>query len=624
MTEPNIQGAFELAIQHHQAGRFQEAQRLYRQVLAHRPDHSGALHYSGVVANQLGQKYLAVELIRQAIAIRPDYAEAHSNLGNALKDIGKFDEAIAACGAAIALKPGLPEAHNNLGSVLNERGQLDEAVAAYRQAIALRSDYAEAHYNLSNALMALGRLDEAADACRRAIAARPTYAEAHGVLGYVLKDQGRLGESIAAFRRAVLLKPGYVEAHSSLLYTILFDPSYDARSIADELRGWNQQRARPLRKFIRPHLNDPSPERRLRIGCVSSDFCDHACAFFIDPLLHYHDHRGFEIFCYAQMVRSDEITRRMQGYADHWHDTRPWSDERLAEQIREDGIDILVDMKLHTASNRLLALARKPAPIQVSWVGYPGSSGLETIDYRITDRYLEPIGGDNAYADRPIYSPSCFWCYDPMSSEPSPGPLPAASAGHITFGSLNSFSKITEPALRLWAGAMRAVAGSRLLVLAPRGSARDDFLRKIGDLGVDAGRVEFVDRRPRAEYLKTYDRIDIGLDTLPYNGHTTSLDALWMGVPLVTLPGETPVGRAGRTFLSNLGLPELIASTPEEFVRIAADLAGDLNRLDSLRRGLRARMQGSPLMDGEKFARDMEAAYRRMWRAWCEQAAAKS
>jgi predicted O-linked N-acetylglucosamine transferase (SPINDLY family) len=396
----------------------------------------------------------------------------------------------------------------------------------------------------------------------------------------------------------------------------------DLPALAEEMRLWNQHHAAPLKGQIIAHDNDRDPDRRLRIGYVSPDFYAHVSEYFLDPLLKNHDHKKFEIVVYADVRRPDESTKRFEGYADLWHLTYGMDDQTLADRIRQDKIDVLVDLKLHTVGNRLLVFARKPAPVQTSWLGYPGTTGLDTMDWRLSDRFLEPPEGPAtvaaASAERAAYLPDCFWCYDPMASEPSVNALPAKTAGFITFGSLNTFGKINDMTLELWLATLKAVARSRLLLLAPPGSARRRVSDKFRAAGVDANRLEFLDRLPRPRYLRTYQRIDICLDTYPCSGHTTSFDALWMGVPVVSLVSPTVMGRATFSQLSNLNFQELAALRPEDFVSIAAKLAGDLPRLAELREGLRKRMVESPLMDGPRFARGVEAAYRQIWKNWVQ------
>ena len=616
-----IQQALELAIQHHQSGRLAEAEAIYRQILAAEPRHADALHLLGVIAHQVGRDEVAVDLIRQAIALAPGAANFHSNLGNALCGKGQIDEAIATFRQAIVLKPNYPEAHNNLGNALRDKGQLDEAVAACREAIALEPDYAEAHYNLGNALRDKGQLDEAIATFRQAIVLKPELPEAHSNLGNALRDEGRLDEAIAAYRQAINLKPNDSETHSNLLLTLNYYPGFETRVIAGEERCWNQQHAEPLRQFIQPHRNDCSPDRRLRIGYVSPDFREHVVGYNVLPLLTCHDRDHLEIFCYAEVAHPDTLTERFRASAQHWRSTVGLTDEQFAAQIREDQIDILVDLALHTAHNRLLVFARKPAPVQVTFAGYPGSTGLRTIDYRLSDPYLDPPGmGESLSSEQALRLPHSFWCYDPLDcSDLSVNELPSRANGFITFGCLNNFCKINDAVLRLWARILHAVPSSRLLLLAPEGSPRQHALDVLGLEGDIHERIEFVSYQPRRKYLELYHHIDLGLDTLPYNGHTTSLDSFWMGVPVVTLVGQTIVGRAGLSQSMNLNLPELIAHTPEQYVQIAAGLANDLPRLHELRSTLRARTEQSTLMDAPRFARDIEAAYRQMWQHWCSE-----
>jgi predicted O-linked N-acetylglucosamine transferase (SPINDLY family) len=312
------------------------------------------------------------------------------------------------------------------------------------------------------------------------------------------------------------------------------------------------------------------------------------------------------------------MTGQIRREVDHWRGTEGLTDAAAAEMIRKDQIDILVDLKLHTSGNRLLVFARKPVPVQVSWLGYPGTTGLKTIDYRITDPHLESPRLDGGHErERPLHLPETFWCYDPLDRETAVNGPPCLENGFVTFGCLNSFCKVNEQVLRLWARVLKTVDRSRLIILCPEGSHRQAVMEVLQSDGIHPDRIDLVARLPRRQYLQLYHRIDVGLDTFPYNGHTTSLDSFWMGVPVVTLVGKTLVGRGGLSQLSNLGLTELIAQTPQQYVEIAARLAKDLTRLLEIRGTLRARMESSPLMDASRFARNMEAAYREMWRNWC-------
>jgi predicted O-linked N-acetylglucosamine transferase (SPINDLY family) len=328
----------------------------------------------------------------------------------------------------------------------------------------------------------------------------------------------------------------------------------------------------------------------------------------------------FEIFCYAHVSRPDAITQRIHACVDQWRSILGLSDQAAARRIHQDRIDILVDLTMHMSHGRPLVFARKPAPVQVAWLAYPGTTGLAAMDYRLTDPFLDPPDVDHFYSEKSLRLPGTFWCYDPLCGDLHPNPLPASTNGYVTFGCLNNFCKVTEPTLRLWAEVLAAAANSRLILLAAHGGHRTRVQQYFRDRGVDPGRIEFVEFQPRRQYLEVYHRIDIGLDTLPYNGHTTSLDSFWMGVPVVTRIGSTVVGRAGWSQLCNLGLKELAGEGDEQFVKIALELAADLPRLAGLRQDLRSSMQRSPLMDGPRFARAMEAAYQDMWKSHLQSA----
>lgn len=497
------------------------------------------------------------------------------------------------------------------------RGLMGQAAGMLERAVQLNPRLTVAHANLGVLQAALGRVRDACASYRRALAIEPGLAETHHNLGNALLRGGQLDEALAAFRGAVAASPDRAAYHSDLLFHLHFHPGYDAPAILAEARRWERAHAAGLDRQLARTERDGAPERRLRVGYVSPNFRRHCQAFFLAPLLANHDHEHFEIVCYSDVARPDEWTERLLGHADRIEVVSGVSDAALADRIADDGIDILVDLTMHMAGGRLLTFARRPAPIQVSWLAYPGTTGLSAIDYRLSDPHLDPPDGDaSRYAERTLRLPDSFWCYDALASE-GVGPLPAKREGRVAFGSLNNVLKVGEPCVSLWARVLRRVAGSTITLLAPAGDARERLLGLFEAQGVDRARVEFVEYQPREAYLATYGLIDIGLDTIPYNGHTTSLDAMWMGVPVVTLVGSTVVGRAGLCQATNLGLSELVAWTPEEFVNIAAGLADDLDRLGALRAGLRGRMERSPLMDGPRFARNLEAAYRSVWRAWC-------
>jgi predicted O-linked N-acetylglucosamine transferase (SPINDLY family) len=497
-------------------------------------------------------------------------------------------------------------------------GRLAEAEGIYRQVLAQQPDYADALHLMGVLTAQRGRLDTALELIRRAIAICSTNAYYYGNLGKILGDMGQLDEAIASHRQAMRLKPDLAEAHSNLVLSLHYHPDYDAKMIHEELCRWNRQHAEPLKQFIQPHTNNRDPDRRLRIGYVSQDFRDCVIGPSLLPLLRQHDHRQMEVFCYASVLQPDTRTDELRGYTDAWRNILGLSDSQAAALIRQDGIDILVDLALHTANNRLVVFAHKPAPVQVTYLGYCGSTGMDAMDYRLSDPYLDPLDSDlSLYSERTVRLPETYWCYAIAGPTPEPSPPPVAAEGYVTFGCLNNSAKVSPPALDLWAEILRRLPRSRLIVHSQTRAHLDLMRNRFTDNGISPDRLEFPGRQPWPDYARTYSRIDVALDPFPWGGGITTCDALWMGVPVVSLVGPTPVGRGGASILNNVGVPELLAQTPQQYVQLATNLAGDLPRLAELRRTLRGRMQASVLMDAPRFARNIEAAYRQMWRNWC-------
>jgi predicted O-linked N-acetylglucosamine transferase (SPINDLY family) len=618
MSSASIEHNLRQAMIHHRAGRLDDAERLYREVLACQPDQAEALHLLGVLAGQQCKTDVAIELLRRSIACNPANAEPYSNLGNALRIKGLLREAVAACRQAIVLQPRFPGALSNLGVALTEDGQLGEAIVVLREAIALDPGYAEAFVNLGVALTENGQLDEAIIALRQALVLRPGFAEAMINLGNALREKGQLGEAVSLYRGALESDPDSAVAHSNLIFSLHYDPRATSRSIYQECLKYERHHGWPLRSFIRPFNNVADPDRLLRIGYVSPDLRNNVIGLFLKPLLTEHDHREYQSYCYADVRRPDEITRQLMRCADQWRSIVGLSDEQVAELVRKDGIDVLVDLSLHTRGNRLRVFARKPAPVQVTYLAYCGTSGLATMDWRISDVFLDPEASDlSCYSEMTWRLPDCFFCYEPVVETPAIAPLPADMAGLVTFGSLNHFCKVNDDVLAVWGGILAAVKGSRLILHSPEGDHRRLAVDTLVGAGAEAERIIFLPKQSIDRYFATYQQIDIALDPFPYNGGTTTLDALWMGVPVISLAGQTAMGRVGSSILSNIGLAELVAHDRATYLSQAVGLGNDLPRLRQLRATLRERMQDSPVTDAPRFARSMEAGYRQMWREWC-------
>lgn len=543
----------------------------------------------------------------------PDSPETLVRLGNLLMIRGRAEQAAERYRQALLLLPDSPQIQCNLGSALRTLGECSQAVECYRAALRLRPDLAEVHNNLGNVLQQMGELDQAAQYYEAALALHVDYAEAHNNLAKVHGDRGEHDAAIAAYRRAVHFAPASARIHSNLVYALHFHPASTPSLLAQEHRRWNEIHAAPLARNWRRHRNDRSADRRLRIGYVSADFRQHPVGRFLLPLLGAHDKDRFEVYCYASQVHRDEMTQRLNAHADVWREVFHLDDAALAEQIRSDGIDILVDLSLHMAGNRLLTFARRPAPVQITYLAYCSGSGMAAMDYRLTTRALDPAAErEGFYAEKSVDLPRSYWCYEPGCGTPE---VKERSGGSLTFGCLNQFCKVTEQMLEVWAEMLGAVPDSRLMMYCPAGSARRRVRKVFEDRAIAPTRLSFADFVPLDDYFELYRGIDIGLDPFPYGGGTTTCDALWMGVPVISRAGATAVSRSGAELLGQVGLGDLLADTPEQYVRVAIELARNADRRKEIRSSLRQTMQKSAVMDAGRFARDLEAVYREVWGA---------
>jgi protein O-GlcNAc transferase len=629
------------------------AAQLFMRALDNAP-HKAAYYVNLATAlHRLGKPSEAAEVLGLAISTDPNLAEAHFNLARALFDLGDKEGSFSALERAAQLSSDRSEIHLEFARRLNTRGEFERSVESYRKAMELGNGAADIHVELASVLRTQRHYEEALNVARIAVDLAPRLLGAHIELGKSLLSSQREGEAIQALRRAVQLDPSSAEAHanlgfaletvghvqeaiqsmqcsltlapsdhtmlSNIIYLRSFVPGTSAQTLLDEAKSWDQAFGKPSSIALPACENDLDSGRRLRVGYVSSCFYGHCQSFFTVPLLEHHDRQAVEVYCYSAAGHPDSITQRIRSVADVWRDVSQQDDAQLARAVRDDRVDILVDLTMHMGNSRLMAFAERPAPVQICWLAYPGTTGLAAMDYRITDRYLDPPeSSDWPYSERSIVLPDCFWCYDPLTSEVEPGPLPATQQGYVTFGCLNHVRKVNEATLQLWADILNQVHDSRLLLHAPSSASRSGIVEILARFGVQAQRVTFADRLPRLEYLNLYRQVDIGLDTFPYQGHTTSLDSLWMGVPVVSLLGPLLVGRAAITLAANLELGELVHETNEGFVNAAVQLASDVQRMQALRASLRSRMEACPLMDAHRFARNMEAAYRSAWRLRCE------
>ena len=714
-----IDGVLQSALQHHQAGRLEQAAQLYQQILQRQPEHADATHLSGVLAYQRRQYAQAVALISHAISVHPERAvyhlnlanalqaqgkgdaakesylnaialdpdlyeahfnlgnarlasgavdaaiesyrraalirvdlpELHNNLGNALLAQHRLDEAIASFNQALQRKPDYAEAYNNLGNALQEQGALEAAVACFRQAIRLRPDYAEAYYNLGNTLEAADQANAAVAAYRQALAIRPNYAEAYYNLGIVLQahaafdeaiqcyrqaialqpqraepynnlgdalaGQGLLGEALDCLRRAVQLKPDFDVAHSNILFHLNYAVGVGPAAYLQAARAFGTELERRATPYS--HIPPTAPLRRLRIGFVSGDLRTHPVGFFLESVVAHLDPARFELLAYVTKPGEDALTARLKPYFAEWHTLLGLSDAAAARKIHADGVHILIDLAGHTADNRLPVFAWKPAPVQVAWLGYFASTGLRRIDYIVADPRVLPAGEESHFIEQPWRLPDCYLCFTPPQDEVEVSSLPMLSQGYVTFGCFNKLSKMNDAVLALWARVLHAVPQSRLLLKAKEltdASARGITHARFAAHGIAPERIVMEGFSARAEYLAHYQRVDIALDPFPYPGGTTTVEALWMGVPVLSRRGSRFLSHAGESLLYAAGLADWVADDDADYVEKARTYAADVTQLVALRAGLRAQLVVSPLCDAPRFAAHLGDALNGMWQAY--------
>lgn len=599
--------------------RYADARQAGEQAVRLSPELAEAHYNLARAQDSLGELPEALQGYRRALQLQPKLYEAAGNLASLLVRLGLTEEALPACRYALSLQPKKVDALNSLGRALQDLGALAEAQQAYLQALAVKPDVVEVIVNLATTVESMGLLSEAEALNLRALEIKPDLVEAFSNLSLVLQGQGRHDESLALIRQALEKRPDFVEAQSNLLIGMQYHPAVTPAELLQAHVSWAEERTASRRGAQQPFANSADPERPLRLGFVSADLGEHPVGFFLVRFLEAIDRKSFSVHCYATRRRSGELCERIRAASTSYREASR-QDKELAASIRADGIDLLFDLGGHTGNSRIGLFARKPAPIQLTWLGYVGTTGLAEMDYLIADRFHVPPGEEVFYREKVLRLPDGYLCYDPPDFVPAVSPLPAGDHGYVTFGSFNNPAKITSKVTALWAQVLRAVPGSRL-VLQYRGWNDPPTGQRLRDAfaaaGVAPDRLTLLGWVVHAQLLPRYNQIDIALDTFPYSGGLTTCEAMWMGVPVVTWPGQTFAGRHSLSHLSNVGLTETIARSPEEYVEIAAGLARDLPRLARLRAELRPRMAASPLCDGPRFARNLEKALREVWRRWC-------
>ena len=634
-------------------GKLKESEASYRQAIVLKPNYAEAHSNLGVTLEAQGKLKESEASLRQAIALKPNYAEGHNNLGNILKEQGKLDESEASLRQAIELKPDFAEAHNNLGVTLKAQGKLNEAEVSCRQAIKLKPDYAEAYNHLGVILQNLGRLNEAEASClkaitlkpdhakaynnlgvilqklgrlneaeasyRQAMKLKPNYAEAHSNLGVILQKLGRLNEAEASYRQAMKLKPDYAEAHSNLLF-LYSGFMYESSHYLKKAREYGQQIAKSVVSKYSTWLCVGNT-KILRVGMVSGDLKNHPVGYFLEEFLNQLDEFDFELYAYTTQSNEDDLTLRIKPGFTRWKSLVGISDVDAADHIYNDGIHILIDLSGHTAQNRLPIFAWKPAPVQISWLGYFASTGVAEIDYILGDPYVTPTEEANHFSEKIWQLPESYICFTEPEVDIDVVSLPALDKKKVTFGCFNKIARITDPVVRVWSEILHAVP-TAVLFLKDKNfeveSIRESFYDRFKVNGIQKDRLILEGQSPRSKYLAAYNRVDIALSPFPYGGGTTSAEGLWMGVPVITMQGNHFLSHLGESIANNTGLSDWIAVDEEDYVAKAIAFSTDLEGLEKLRSRLRAQVLSRPLFDAERFANHFKNALRGMWKRFEE------
>lgn len=553
--------------------------------------------------------------LRRALELQPTDALSHSNLGNALKDIGQFDEAVLCYRRGLQLNSALPGIHYNLGLALMDLGKFDDAVACYRQALTLKPDYAEIHSDLGNALAKLGKTDLAFASYRKALALKPDYAEAHYNLGNILQDLGQLDNALSSYRHALALQPNFPKAHSNLLFALNYTARYPAAYCLEKAQEYGQIVTGNVPGRFTAWQCSAQPAR-LRVGIVSGDLRNHPVGYFLENLVKHLDASRFELIAYSNNVKEDALSARIKPYFSAWRILTDLSDEAAARLIHADGVHALIDLSGHTRHNRLPVLAWKPAPLQISWLGYFATTGMAEVDYFIADRTGVPDAARQQFTEAIYYLPDTRLCFTPPQSALPVSPLPARGNGHVTLGCFQSLPKVGDDVLSTWGKILAAIPTARLRMQCPQLGEAAQVTRLIERLqaqGIDPARVSMHGMMPREAYLSAHAEVDFILDTFPYPGGTTTCEALWMGVPTLTLAGDSLLARQGASLLTAAGLESWVTSSTEEYIAKAIALANDAIKLAALRNSLREQVLNSPLFDAPRFAQNFATALECIW-----------
>jgi len=596
--------------------KLKEARALYQAIYNIDKIDSDALYMLGVVNAMLGELSSAITCLQQAVTLNPSHFSSQYNLGIALRDNGELEKAVTVLSCAIKIQPNNVLSYKPLAVALIHLKKFDLAKDVFHTLLQLTPKDAEAWCNQGFLFQVMGKLVDAIDSCKKALEIKPNYVPAYANMANALCSCGQYDEAMVCYKRCLELDVGNARSHSNLLLTLNYMTHNDLTDIYEEHRYWYRLHGAnivPLEHRVQV-FNKP---RILKLAYISPDFRSHSVSSFIEPVIANHNKNKIEVWCYSTVIIGDETTDRIKRAACQWRDVSRMSVSQIASQIASDEIDILVDLAGHTSSEIMQIMSHKPAPVQVTWLGYPNTTGIDTVDYRITDFITDLLDQDQFYTEKLIRLEGCFVCYQPPLVNVKVNKLPALTNGYITFGSFNNLSKIGDEVIDLWAKLLNLLTNSRIFIKNPSltdEKTRNRYMKKFIDKGVCSDRVTLVGHtHDRGEHFKIYNKLDIALDTFPYNGATTTCEALWMGVPVVSLVGKHHASRVSASLLNAAGFKCLVCNTETEYLEVARSLANDINKLSGLRESLRKTLGASSLCDAKGYTKKLEENLQRMW-----------
>ena len=610
-----IEKTFDLAVKNHKKNNFKVAENLYKEVLKINPNHFESIFLLGTLSIKIKNFDRAIQLLNQAILIQPNHAQSHNNLGVVFVELGEVQKAISCYQKAISIQPDYADAHNNLGVVFNKLGEDQKAISCYQKAISIQPNYADAHYNLGNVLDKLNKHQEAIICYEKVIQINPNYADAHYNQGNALKELGEFKKAISCYQKAINSKHNYAPAYNNMLFALLYMEKTDSKYYLSKTREFRSS-LKPINDDLLLKYQFNIKPKKLRIGFVSGDFREHPVGFFLLDTLNHLKNNDLELIAYSNSQIEDSLSIKLKSHFTIWHEIVSQSNMDVINKIRKDGIHVLVDLSGHSEKNRLPIFINKPAPVQASWIGYPGSTGIPEIDYLIGDPFVTPENMNGHFTEKIFRLPNIWVCFTAPDFDVQISDLPVIKNGYVTFGSFNHLSKINDEVISLWSKILKSIPKSKIFLKTKQlnnSYLKEKIISKFKENGINLNSIILEEGTSRSKLLNSYNKVDIALDPFPYSGGVTSLEAIWMGVPVLTKKGFKFASRTTESIIHNSGMPDWVANDENEYVKKAIKFSTNLELLTEINKSLRQVALESPLFNSTLFAKQLNNAFWEMW-----------